>query len=222
ESSSDSSDSDDDSEDDSEEEGYAGMKPEDIAKVLMQEDFNEDGPSTGAGPLRTKNEVPEDEEKIERPNIIVTPEMKIEELGKVETIIDNMVLIKAITSGEYQVLSEGSLLVLEDRSVVGIVADTLGRVEEPLYTVRFNSAGEVKDLKVAEGGKVFYVPDHSTYVFTKPLLAQKGTDASNLYDEEPAESEQEFSDDEAEALYKRRKKEERKSTNGDKNADKND
>ena len=214
-------DSEDDSEDDPSEEGYVGMKPEDIAKVLMQEDFNEGGPSTGAGPLRTKNEVPEDEEKVERPDIIVTPEMKIEELGKVETIIDNMVLVKAITSGEYQVLSEGSLLVLEDRSVIGIVADTLGRVEEPLYTVRFNSADEVKELKVVEGGNVFYVPAHSTYVFTKPLLAQKGTDASNLYDEEPAESEQEYSDDEAEARHKKRKKEGRKATNGDKSGDRN-
>jgi len=220
ESSSDSSDS--EEQDDSEDEAYSGMKPEDIAKVLMQDDFNEEGPATGAGPLRTKNEVPEDEVKVERPGITVTPEMKIEELGKVETIIDNMVLIKAITSGEYQVLSEGSLLVLGDRSVIGVVADTLGRVEEPLYTVRFNSAEEVKELRVVEGGKVFYVPDHSTYVFTKPLLVQKGTDASNIYDEEPAESEQEFSDDEAEALYKRRKKEERKATNGDRNGDRVD
>jgi H/ACA ribonucleoprotein complex non-core subunit NAF1 len=89
--------------------------------------------------------VPEDEVKGERPDTTVTPEVEMEELGKVETIIDNMVLIQAITSGEYQVLSEGSLLVLGDRSVIGAVADMLGRVEEPLYTVRFNCAEKVKE-----------------------------------------------------------------------------
>jgi H/ACA ribonucleoprotein complex non-core subunit NAF1 len=219
ESSSDSSsDSDSGSEDDSDDEEVTALKPEDIAKVLMQE-LEEDGASTAAGPLRTKNELPEEAEKVERPDIVVTPEMKIEELGKVESTLDHLVLIKASTSGEFQVLSEGSLLVLEDRSVIGVVADTLGRVEEPLYTVRFNSLEEINELKVEVGKKIFYVPEHSTYVFTKPLLAQKGSDASNLYDEEAAESEQEFSDDEAEAEYKRKKKEARKNAERNKNPD---
>jgi H/ACA ribonucleoprotein complex non-core subunit NAF1 len=219
ESSSDSSsDSDSDSEDDSDDEEVTAMKPEDIAKVLMQE-LEEDGASAGAGPLRTKNELPEEAEKVERPDIVVTPEMKIEELGKVESTLDNLVLIKASTSGEFQVLSEGSLLVLEDRSVIGVVSDTLGRVEEPLYTVRFNSLEEINELKVEVGKKIFYVPEHSTYVFTKPLLAQKGSDASNLYDEEAGESEQEFSDDEAEAEYKRKRKEARKNADRNKNPD---
>jgi len=210
------SDSDSDSDNESGDEGYSGMNPEEIAKVLMQEEYNDDGPQGAPGPLRTKNEVPEDE-KVERPNIVVTPEMKTEELGKVESTVDNMVLVKASVSGDYQVLSEGSLLVLDDRSVIGVVADTLGRVEEPLYTIRFNSAEEITDLKVEEGKKIFYVPEHSTYVFTKPLLAQKGSDASNLYDEEAAESELEFSDDEAEAEYKKKKKEARKNTAANKN-----
>ncbi|KAA8914536.1 Gar1/Naf1 RNA binding region-domain-containing protein, partial [Sphaerosporella brunnea] len=185
ESSSDSSSNSDSESDSDDDEEVTAMKPEDIAKVLMQEE--EDGPSTGAGPLRTKNEVPEEAEKVERPGIVVTPEVKIEELGTVESTLEHLVLIKASTSGEFQVLCEGSLLVLDDRTVIGTVADTLGRVEEPLYTVRFNSLEEIQELKVEVGKKIFYVPEHSTYVFTKPLLAQKGSDASNLYDEEAGE-----------------------------------
>jgi H/ACA ribonucleoprotein complex non-core subunit NAF1 len=208
------SDSDSNEGSDDDDSGYTGMKPDEIAKVLMEEEYNEDGPSGTLGPLRTKNEVPENE-KVERPNIVVTSEMKLEELGTVESTIDNMVLVKASVSGDHQVLCEGSLLTLQDRSVIGVIADTLGRVEEPLYTVRFNSADEIRELSVEEGKMIYYVPEHSTYVFTKPLLAQKGTDASNLHDEEVGESEQEFSDDEAEAEFKQKKKVARKG--GDKN-----
>jgi hypothetical protein len=36
--------------------------------------------------------------------------------------------------------------------------------------------------------KLFYIPDQSTFVFTRPLLNLKGSDASNIFDEEVAEN----------------------------------
>lgn len=50
------------------------------------------------------------------------------------------------------------------------------------------------------------VPSKSKFVFVDHIKAFKGSDASNVYDEEPADDELEFSDDEAEAAYKSRMK----------------
>lgn len=211
-SSSDSSDSDsDDSDDDSDDEKMVGLEPEEIAKILMKGEYEDEGKGAG-GPLRTVHEIAEEEVKVEKPDITVTSEMEIVNLGKVERMIENTVLVRAITSGNYQVLELGSLLTLADRKVIGTVADTIGRVETPIYIVRFNSAAEIEEFGIKENTEIFYVPEHSTYVFTEPLRAQKGSDASNLHDEEPAEHEIEFSDDEAEAEHKRQKKRAKQNT----------
>jgi hypothetical protein len=53
--------------------------------------------------------------------------------------------------------------------------------------------------------KVYYVPNHSTFLFTSALrLASKGSDASNVHDEEVDDREREFSDDEEERAWKKR------------------
>ncbi|QSZ33699.1 hypothetical protein DSL72_005270 [Monilinia vaccinii-corymbosi] len=219
ESSSDSSDSssEDDSEDEDGDNTYKLLSPEEQARILMEGDGGSDDEGTSKGAkdtgaqLRTKNEIPE--EIIPKPDVTITPEMPITELGKVEGIVGNIVLIKAFTTGEYRVLREESVLCLEDRSVIGVVSETLGRVEQPLYCVRFTNAEAITEAGLSVGTTVSYSEQHSTYVFTQALKAYKGTDASNLYDEEVGEEEMEFSDDEKEAEHKRkikRKKAERK------------
>jgi H/ACA ribonucleoprotein complex non-core subunit NAF1 len=50
---------------------------------------------------------------------------------------------------------------------------------------------------------IYHIPSLSKFVFPSALARLKGSDASNIHDEEPAENELEFSDDEAEAAYKR-------------------
>ena len=190
---------------------YEMLDPEEQARRLMQEDGGSDdeagkkgGNAAGRGPLKTLNEKPD--EDVQRPNVVITPDMKIEELGNVENLVENIVLIKAKTSGEYRVLETGSVLCLEDRSIFGVVAETLGRVQQPLYSVRFTNAIAIPEAGIAKGTRIFYVEQHSTYVFTQLLKAFKGSDASNLHDEEVGDDELEFSDDEAEAEHKRRLK----------------
>ncbi|KAJ9615921.1 hypothetical protein H2200_001998 [Cladophialophora chaetospira] len=200
-----SEDSDDDADGD-----YAMLDPEEAARILMQGDGGSDDEGEGSkkregGPLRTANE--RFEEIIPKPDIVVTEDMKIEELGNVEFVVESTVVIKAKTSGEYRVLEAGSLICLMDRSVVGLVADLIGRVEEPRYTIRFTNDDDIKTAGLSEPGTtVYYVPDHSTFVFTLPLKAVKGSDASNFHDEEVGDEEMEFSDDEAEAEHKRQLK----------------
>jgi H/ACA ribonucleoprotein complex non-core subunit NAF1 len=189
---------------------YAMLDPEEQARILMAGDGGSDDEGdkkgkTEGGHLRTANE--KIEEVIPKPDIVVTEEMKIEELGTVEGIVEKTVLVRAKVSGEYQVLESNSLLCLGDRSVVGVVAEPLGRVEQPMYTIRFTNDEAIKEAGLSERGtKVFYVPQHSTFVFTRPLKAVKGSDASNFHDEEVGDDEMEFSDDEQEAEHKRQMK----------------
>ena len=204
-SSSDSSDDSSSEEDSDDDDAYQLLDPAEQARILMEEgggSDDESGKKGSGGQLRTKNEVPE--EVIPKPDVTITPEMKIEHLGDVQAIVENMVLIEAKTSGEYQVLESNSVLCLEDRSVIGVVAETLGRVEQPLYVVRFTNNEEIQKAGLSKGTKVYYSEKHSTYVFTQALKAYKGSDASNLHDEEVGDEEIEFSDDEAEMEHKRK------------------
>ncbi|KAJ5131158.1 uncharacterized protein N7515_007197 [Penicillium bovifimosum] len=209
ESSSDSSDSSDS--DDSDDEDYPILSAEEQARILMLAEGGSDDEGNGkgksGGPLRTTNEI--EQEILPIPEVKITPGMKIVFLGKVHAAIDNNVLIEANTSGEYQVLESGSLLCSDDRQVIGVVAETLGRVENPLYTIAYATAAEVQEKGLVKGKDIFYVEEHSTFVFTQPLKGLKGSDASNFHDEEVADEEMEFSDDEAEAEYKRKLKQKR-------------
>jgi H/ACA ribonucleoprotein complex non-core subunit NAF1 len=204
--SSDSSDStsdssDEDGGDSSDEEEGLLLNPEEQARILMQEAAEGETGAAPEVPPRTTNE--EVEKFVPKPDVTVTPEMQITKLGPVDHIIDHVAVIKADVSGEFKVLDAGSVLCLEDRTVIGAIAETLGPVRKPLYTVGFSNEQDLKDCRVETGTKVFYVNDHSAYVFTKPLQLVKGTDASNVHDEEIGHEEIEFSDDEKEAEYKR-------------------
>ena len=212
ESSSDDS-SDTSSSDDSDADDYEMLSPAEQARRLMAEDGGSDdeGKSKGCKVIaeipRTLNEKPD--EFVPKPTVVVTEDMKIEELGLIENTVENLALIKANTSGEYQVLESGSLLCLQDRTVIGIISEPLGRVQQPYYSVRFTNATAIAEAGVHQGTKIYYVTQHSTTVFTQPLKAYKGSDASNLHDEEVGDDELEFSDDEAEAEHKRQVKQQR-------------
>ncbi|KAI6888527.1 hypothetical protein KC360_g901 [Hortaea werneckii] len=211
--SSDSSDSDsssDSSSDASSEENYEMMDPATVAKILMSGEGDDDGGNKKGGSgadsqPRTTNEVKE--EVVPKPDVTITQTTKITELGTVEHSVDNMILIKgaAPPNQDYNVLEPGSVLCNEKREVIGAVSDTIGKVQEPMYSVSFTNAKEIEDLGLQFGAKVFYVDEHSQTTFTQPLRNMKFTDASNIHDEEVAEDEMEFSDDEKEAAYKKAK-----------------
>ncbi|KAF4819957.1 H/ACA ribonucleoprotein complex non-core subunit NAF1 [Colletotrichum tropicale] len=213
ESSSSSSSSDDDSESG---EGYQLLGVEETARMLMEMEGGSDdeggpdaaGKAGGAAHLRTKNEVAPD--AVPKPDLTLTADDKIEALGAVDQVVDNIMVVRAFTPGEYQVLDSGSALCTEDRKVFGAVWETIGKVLQPMYTVMFGSAEEIKEAGLEVGTKVYYPVAHATFVFTEPLKNLKGSDASNIHDEEVAEDEMEFSDDEKEAEHKRQAKQKKK------------
>ena len=204
--SSDTSSSDDSSDEDSDDDM---LDPEEAVRILMQDDGGSDDEgksnNNGRAGLRTAHE--QVEEVIPKPNITITEETPIVELGNVQFIVENTVLVKGKVTGAYQVLESGSALCLKDRTIVGAVAETIGRVEEPMYTVRFTNEEAIAEAGMSEKGTtVYYVVPHSTFVFTQPLQGLKGSDASNFHDEEVGAEEMEFSDDEKEAEHKRQVK----------------
>ncbi|ROT42175.1 NAF1-domain-containing protein [Sodiomyces alkalinus F11] len=216
-SSSDSSSDDDDDDDDDDNgegnEGYELLGVDETVRMLMEaasDDENEGGGGRGAnaGQLRTKNELPP--EVIPKPDVTIAPETKIEPLGEVDQIVENILVVKAYTPGEYQVLDTGSVLCTEDRTVFGVVCETIGKVLQPMYTVMFTTAEEIAEAGLKTGTKVFYPVNHASYVFTQPLRNLKGSDASNIHDEEVGDEEMEFSDDEKEAEYKRQVKQKKR------------
>ncbi|KAK8868297.1 Gar1/Naf1 RNA binding region-domain-containing protein [Apiospora arundinis] len=217
ESSSDSSDSS-DSDDDSDDDGEPLLNPEAMARILMEADSDDEGEgrkgAAAGGQLRTKNEIPE--EVIPKPDVTITPETKVEELGHIEHIVDNVIVVKSSATGEYRALETGSVLCNEARVVIAAMDNIIGSVREPRYTARFTNAEEITSYGLTVGSKVFFCPEHSTFVDTGPLKAMKGTDASNWHDEEVAEDEMEFSDDEKEQAYKRELKEKKRARNPNK------
>ncbi|KAL8784249.1 MAG: hypothetical protein Q9213_004071 [Squamulea squamosa] len=195
---------------------YEMLDPEEEARRLMQDGGSDDedkGGKAPSGPLRTLNEKPD--EIVPKPQVDITPDMTVSELGNVEHLVENSILIKGKTSGESRALESGSLLCLADRSVVGVVAELLGQVQHPYYSVRFTNPTAIAEAGISKGTSIFYVEQHSSYVFTQNLKALKGSDASNMHDEEVGDDELEFSDDEAEAEHKRRAKQERQARRGD-------
>ncbi|KAJ2998661.1 hypothetical protein NUW58_g243 [Xylaria curta] len=218
ESSSDSSSSDDSDDDSDDEKDYKILGPEETARILMEMDGGSDdegdgkGKAGGSGLVRTKNELPET--IIPRPEVEIKPEMEIVELGKIEHFVGNTAVIKANTTGEYQVLDTGSVLCLEDRTVIAALADVIAAVREPRYTAGFASEEEIKSFGLETGTKIFYPPTLANLGLTQVLKANKGTDASNWHDEEVAEDEIEFSDDEKEAEHKRQLKAKKRGARG--------
>lgn len=149
---------------------------------------------------------------VEKPNFEMTPQTEIIMAGTIFQIINNVIVIHCRPGSEYNTLDAGSLLVYENREVIGEVFETFGPVARPFYSVRFNDAKEINQELAKVGTTVYYVPSYrkTQIVETEALKKIKGTDASNVYDEEVDEEDMEFSDDEQEMQFKKKRNREKK------------
>lgn len=208
-----SSDSSDDSSDDDEsdvEESKLGI--EETARLLMEADGGSDDEIDGtraakqAAGVRTKNEQPDEPEAT--PDIKIDPADSIVPLGIVQHVVEGtQAVIEALRDGSaVTVLDRGSVLCKEDRTVLGVIHDTIATVHKPMYVLRFKSEEEAKVAGLQRGMQVWYPKAHAVFVFPSQLRMEKGSDASNLHDEEVAPDEIEYSDDEQEQAHKREKK----------------
>ncbi|KAG2200356.1 hypothetical protein INT47_002270 [Mucor saturninus] len=196
-----SSDSSEEEEDEEEEEDTKGDKTE------LLDDDDEVFPD---GIVKTAHEIVDI--VVERPTFELTPQTEIILAGTIFQMIDNVIVIHCRPGSEYSTLDQGSLLVYENRELMGEVFETFGPVARPYYSVRFNDAKEINEEFGKIGASVYYVPTYqkTQIVETEALRKIKGTDASNVYDEEVGEEEMEFSDDEKEMQFKKKRNREKK------------
>lgn len=178
------------------------------------EEEEEEG--NGGDAIRSKNEVAE-EPVPDLPDDYEIPESAtISPIGKIKSAFENNIVVEAVVSGEKRVLKEGSILCLEDMYLIGVLCEVFGPLQKPFYRVTLpaSKSGRFEELKGKVGCTVCIVVPEAHWVDTFELKKFKGTDASNGYDEELPEEEQEFSDDEKEAIFKKMKKEQHKKKKG--------
>lgn len=190
---SDSCDSDSESEDNNDNDKYNDLEDE----------INEGDENT---PIVSKNEILDFKVPSIPNDYKIEEDAKIQYIGFISGVVDKNVLVKASMSAEYNVLNEGTIFCFEDRTPVGLLYEVIGRLQSPVYTIRFNTSEEAENFKDKKGSKIFYVESSAEFLSTQHIRQFKGTDASNWHDEEIPEEEQEFSDDEKEALSKKNKK----------------
>ncbi|KAJ9137449.1 H/ACA ribonucleoprotein complex non-core subunit NAF1 [Pleurostoma richardsiae] len=202
------------SSDDSDDEEVSLLTVEETARMLMEADAGSDDEGDGvagkgtraSAQVRTKHE--QAEEPDQKPDITITAEEEVALLGSVAHIVEGtQVVINAQTDTQNSVvLDSGSILCKEDRTVVGVVHDTIATVHRPVYLMLFSSVDDVAAAGIVKDLQIWYPTQHAKYVFPGQLRQQKGSDASNLHDEEVGPEEMEFSDDEQEQAHKREKR----------------
>jgi H/ACA ribonucleoprotein complex non-core subunit NAF1 len=102
------------------------------------------------------------------------------------------------------VLNLDNIIFNQNKLPVGYVDDVLGKIDSPLYVIKFfpDYSGNT-DLK---GEKLYVVKEKAKFVDKYQLVKMKGSDASNAFDEEVDDQEMEFSDDEEEKIRKEKLK----------------
>lgn len=154
--------------------------------------------------LKTEHEIVE--VPVREPSVKeLAPDCPIALCGSIMNVSVAGLMITIKSNPGNQPLDEGSVLCLEDRTVIGAVDEVFGPVQMPLYLVRFQTADKIP-AQAKNGVSIYYATEHTTYIVPEQIK-DKGTDASNLYDEETDEVA--YSDDEAEAAAKRQAKRKR-------------
>lgn len=180
------------------------LKPKEIARILIEADEDEDDAAQkGDTRPRTTNEVKEEVPPM--PTTQITPDMTITELGIVEHMLEDKIVIKGTSADAVDI---DSLICTKDRKVVGNIDEPFGNTSSPWYTILFHidDTALLDQLEIKKGTTLYYVNDFSTFVLTESLKKEKYTDASNVYDEEITGEDVDFSDDEKEKAHKRQKK----------------
>ena len=135
---------------------------------------------------------------------ISVPEFECVPLGRISSIVDDLVVVKAHPNTA--ALDLDSVLFLDKgKRPLGKVFDVIGPVTSPFYCIRFNSIKHIKDKNITVESDVYCAPrtEHTSFVFVEQLRKMKGSDASWKDDVEPQNEQVDFSDDEEERAARR-------------------
>lgn len=178
--------------------------------LVIDEDTDEGGtaPGTKSAPVKTQDEfLIEDLPAVENLIINLPEEAAIDAIGKISSIIDQLVIIESNKNSPP--LNEDSVLFNKEKISIGKVFEVFGPVCQPYYILRFNSQEDIDKRNLKLSDPVFFAPmmkDFTDYIFVEKIKQAKGSDASWKNDNEPPPEALDFSDDEAERLAKKKPK----------------
>jgi rRNA processing protein Gar1 len=165
------------------------------------------------------NYIPTKNEKLEYeiPTVThLTADSKVQVLGSVFSIVDDVIVIKKHFGAH--IVNLDTTVFKDDSRPLGFILDIIGNIDDPYFVVKvFPNPSDTKQTdisvcKVEVGSEVYYDSANVSYINTHEIIKNsKKTDASNLYDEE-ADSE-EYSDDDKEIQMKKSKKNKTNKTN---------
>lgn len=122
--------------------------------------------------------------------------MTILPVGEVQSVVGNVLSFgPRIMIPNTEILNVGTSLCLQDKTKIGKIQDILGLVQQPVYTCAVNS---LLVPRLQKGMTIYWVPDISKKLEDGDI---DHTKASDLADDENGP--EFFSDDEAEAAYKK-------------------
>ena len=104
-----------------------------------------------------------------------------------------------------------TVIICANLSNIGYIDEVVGPIGQPYYTVMLYPAYKEKLEKeeinietLFKGESVYFVEKTKKLIFWNNIINQKARDASNMYDEEVnPNSDDEFSDDEQEKVFKK-------------------
>ena len=162
----------------------------------------------------TRHEIINEKERKDYPSPFeVTIEDKFEECGSVKNIIENEILMTCNNNNVLKVLNLDNIIFLSDKTCIGFIDDVIGQIDNPVYAIKLypNLIEEKIIEKINIGDKLFFCSNRANVINAIELKNKsKGCDASNAFDEEVSEDEQDYSDDEEEVQAKIRRKKNKK------------
>lgn len=167
-------------------------------KMKVDHMYNEeDGDEIGSY-MPTKHEKIECDEPMINP---INSNSNIVKLGYIENIVEGMILVKPTINN---IINLDSTCYNKSLIPICYIFDVIGQIEDPLYVLKAFSTTQSECVKLKENDDIIIDLVSSQIVNAKDLINNKGTDASNAFDEEI--DDHEYSDDEEEARIKRNKK----------------
>jgi len=128
-------------------------------------------------------------------------------IGIIESKVNEILLIKPSETTSTGVLDLDNIIFNSNKVAIGYIDDVIGNINQPLYVVKIFPNLDVKKI-CCENELVYYVKEKGKVLGMSKLKESigKGSDASNMYDEEVTEDDKDFSDDEEEQNHKHRNK----------------
>ncbi|KAK8819013.1 hypothetical protein WA538_001593 [Blastocystis sp. DL] len=133
---------------------------------------------------RTEHEIPVDAMVVEDYHIDPTWNLLLVRAGRVSHILDDSYIIDA--GQNTKAIEENTILFRQSMEPVGRIMEVFGQVEHPYYMLRWPKSVPNPNLSV---GDTVFMNNADVHFILPAQLNTIGTDASNVYDEEPTEAE---------------------------------